>query len=108
MLMGLAVTNTNCDRTTIASAMSYDRPWTVYIILASDGSLYTGITTDLERRFAEHKAGNAGKGAKYFHGGRRPEKIVYTEPSADRSSASRREAVIKSLSRQEKLALCGM
>ncbi len=104
MLMALAVTNTRCDKTAMSCAM----PWTVYIILASDGSLYTGITTDLERRFAEHKEGKAGKGAKYFHGGRQPQKIVYSEPSKDRSRASRREAAIKSLSRQEKLALCGL
>ena len=75
------------------------------MILASDDSLYTGITTDLERRFAEHSAGS---GAKYFHGGRRPQKIVYSEPSKDRSSASRREAAIKNLPRKEKLLLCGL
>ena len=86
--------------------------WTVYIILASDGSLYTGITTDLERRFAEHGGGQGGnggqgkKGAKYFHAGRRPKKVVYHELSDDRSSASRREAAIKRLSRQDKLVLC--
>lgn len=84
--------------------------WTVYIILASDGSLYTGITTDLERRFAEHQGGQAKgrnrKGAKYFHDGRLPQEVVYREASADRSSASQREAAIKKLSRGEKLSLC--
>ena len=86
--------------------------WTVYIILASDGSLYTGITTDLERRFVEHGGGQGGdggpskKGAKYFHAGRRPKQVVYQELSDDRSSASRREAAIKKLSRQEKISLC--
>ena len=91
--------------------------WTVYIILASDGSLYTGITTDLERRFIEHGGGlgddgprgqsaQRKKGAKYFHAGRRPKKVVYHELSDDRSSASRREAAIKRLSRQDKLVLC--
>ena len=76
--------------------------WNVYIIRASDGTLYTGITTDVARRFGEH---SAGKGAKYFHAGRRPEQVIYTEPSPDRSSASRREAAIKKLPRQQKLLL---
>ena len=84
--------------------------WTVYIILASDGSLYTGITTDLERRFAEHQGGQgvgrSKKGAKYFHGGRHPQAVVYREASDNRSSASQREAAIKKLSRKEKLSLC--
>lgn len=85
-------------------------PWTVYIILASDGSLYTGITTDLERRFAEHQGepgkGKSRKGAKYFHRGRYPQAVVYREASINRSSASQREAAIKKLSRNEKLSLC--
>ena len=76
--------------------------WTVYIIRCSDGSLYTGITTDLERRVREHAEG--GRGAKYFNG-RLPEKVVYLEAGHDRSSASRREAAIKKLSREEKLSL---
>jgi putative endonuclease len=74
----------------------------VYVILASDGSLYTGITTDLQRRFEQHESG---KGARYFHAGRRPEKIVFTEKGHDRSSASRREAAIKKLARRDKLIL---
>jgi putative endonuclease len=73
------------------------------MILASDRSLYTGITTDIDRRFAEHKRG---VGAKYFHGGRLPVRVVYRELSDGRASASRREAAIKKLSRQEKISLC--
>ena len=73
--------------------------WSLYIIEASDASLYTGITTDVERRFEEHL--NCQKGAKYFNG-RRPVRIVYREDGHSRSSASRREMEIKKLSRQEK------
>ncbi|HFD39335.1 MAG TPA: GIY-YIG nuclease family protein [Anaerolineae bacterium] len=75
--------------------------WQVYIILCSDQSLYTGITNDLARRLAQHRAG---EGAKYFRG-RRPLKVVYLEGDHDRSSASRREAEIKRLSRAQKLRL---
>ena len=67
--------------------------WQVYIILCSDESLYTGITTDVERRFAQHLAGT---GAKYFRG-RSPRRLVYLELGHDRSSAGRREAEIKGL-----------
>ena len=76
--------------------------WTVYIIRCSDGSLYTGITTDLARRFSEHQGHP--NGARYFNG-RRPAKIVFRESGHDRSSASKREAGIKKLSRTAKLAL---
>ena len=76
--------------------------WSLYIIEASDASLYTGITTDVERRFDEHL--NCQKGAKYFNG-RNPVRIVYREEGHDRSSASRREAEIKKLSRSEKQRL---
>jgi putative endonuclease len=72
--------------------------WFVYVIEASDNSLYTGITTDLERRFQQHLNGS---GAKYFYG-RNPMKIVYTESHENRSSASVREAAIKKLSRSQK------
>ena len=76
--------------------------WSLYIIEASDTTLYTGITTDVERRFDEHL--NCQKGAKYFNG-RSPVRIVYREEGHDRSSASRREAEIKKLSRSEKQRL---
>jgi putative endonuclease len=67
--------------------------WQVYIILCSDGSLYTGITTDPARRLRQHAEG---RGAKYFRG-RRPEKMVYLETGHTRGSAARREAEIKAL-----------
>ncbi|MCU7798744.1 MAG: GIY-YIG nuclease family protein [gamma proteobacterium symbiont of Lucinoma myriamae] len=75
--------------------------WLVYIILCSDDSLYTGITTDLQRRFEQHKNKT---GAKYFYG-RESLEIVFTEQGHNRSSASRREYEIKSYSRAEKIVL---
>lgn len=77
--------------------------WIVYIIQASDNSYYTGITTDLERRWLQH---SSNKGAKYFRG-RSPVKIVYREEGFNRSTASIREAAIKKLSRKKKLQLVG-
>ena len=76
--------------------------WSVYIIRATDGALYTGITTDVERRWSEHVSGK--KGAKYFRG-RKPEALVFTETGHSRSSASKREFEVKKLTRAEKLAL---
>jgi putative endonuclease len=75
--------------------------WTVYIILCSDNSLYTGITNNLPRRFSQH--GNA-KGAKYFRG-RQPVKIVYAEDGYNRSTGSKREFAIKQLKHTEKMLL---
>ncbi len=76
--------------------------WTVYIIRCDDNSLYTGITTELERRFQEHL--DHPRGAKYFNG-RKPLEVVYSENDHTRSSALQREAAIKKLSRDEKLRL---
>ena len=76
--------------------------WTVYIIRCSDGSLYTGVTTDLERRFSEHR--DRTRGAKYFNG-REPVEVIYREHNHDRRSACRRESAIKKLSRAAKLQL---
>ena len=76
--------------------------WSVYIIESDDNSYYTGISTDIERRFAEHSAGPLG--AKFFNG-RMPRKIVYQEDGHTRSSASKREAEIKKLTRLQKKAL---
>jgi len=75
--------------------------WQVYIILCTDNSLYTGITTDLERRFRQHADS---QGAKYFRG-RRPGEVVYLECGHTRSTASKREAAIKKLLRADKLQL---
>jgi putative endonuclease len=77
--------------------------WTVYLARCRDGSLYTGITTDPERRLAEH---NAGHGAAYTRA-RLPVTLVYWEVVIDRSTALRREHAIKRLSRAAKEALAG-
>lgn len=74
--------------------------WTVYILRCADGSLYTGITRDLERRVHEHNHDNR-RGAAYTRG-RRPVEAVYREAGLSRSGAARREAVIRKLTRQEK------
>ena len=76
--------------------------WSVYIILCDDGSLYTGVSTDVDRRFREHSA--TPRGAKYFNG-RKPVRVVYAEGGHTRSSAARREAAIKRLSRDSKRRL---
>lgn len=76
--------------------------WYVYVVECSDKSLYTGITTNVERRVEEHNT--SPKGAKYTSR-RRPVKLVYFESSIDRSAASKREYAIKQLSRSEKLKL---
>ena len=76
--------------------------WEVYIIQTESGKLYTGITTDLDRRLAEHRTG--GKGARFFRFSH-AEKIVFREPQSNRSEATRREIVIKKMSRKEKLEL---
>lgn len=75
--------------------------WIVYILRCGDGSLYTGITSDLARRLAAHESG---RGAAYTRG-RRPLRLVYTERRRGRSAALRREAAIKRLPRVAKLAL---
>jgi len=75
--------------------------WQVYMIRCSDNSLYTGISTDAARRLEQHAAR---RGARYFRG-RRPRELVYLESGHNRSSASRREAVIKLLKRPEKEGL---
>ena len=73
--------------------------WHVYIVRCNDDSLYTGITTDLDRRLKEHN--DSPRGAAYTRG-RRPVTLVYTDTVIDRSSASRREREIKNLSKLAK------
>ncbi len=76
--------------------------WWVYILECRDGSLYTGITTDVARRLSEHEAGN---GARYTRG-RGPLRIAYQEQCNDRPAALRREAAIKRMSPRSKRLLC--
>jgi putative endonuclease len=75
--------------------------WIVYLARCRDGSLYTGITTDVDRRLKEH---NQGVGAAYTRS-RLPVTLVYREPAGSRSQALRRERAIKSLTRAAKEAL---
>lgn len=81
-----------------------ENEWFVYIVEADDGSWYTGVTTDVERRIGEHRFGQ--RGARYFRG-RQPGAVVYVEDSHDRVSAHRREAQIKKMSRSQKQRLVG-
>ena len=69
------------------------------MIRTSDGQLYTGITTDIQRRWQEHLTGKGG--ARYFRA-RKPQSLCFLEEHVDRSSASKREAAIKKLSKTEK------
>ncbi|MGH1462668.1 MAG: GIY-YIG nuclease family protein [Neptuniibacter sp.] len=77
--------------------------WVVYILCCSDGSLYTGVTTNPARRLRQHNGELAG-GAKYTRL-RRPVQMVWDEPHPDRSSAAKREYAIKQMSRSSKLSL---
>lgn len=79
-----------------------EKTWYVYILRCGDGSLYTGITVDVPRRMAAHRAG---KGAKYTRG-RGPLELVHQEQCQTKSEALRRELEIKALPREEKLILC--
>jgi putative endonuclease len=78
-------------------------PWFVYVVRCGDGSLYTGIATDVAARVSVH---NDGRGARYTRS-RRPVTLVYVERKRSRSTALKRELAIKALGRAEKLALIG-
>src|SRR5205814_4693868 len=75
--------------------------WFVYVVRCGDGSLYTGISNDVEARVAVH---NEGRGARYTRS-RRPVTLLYVERRRSRSTAQRREAAIKALPRVQKWAL---
>jgi len=74
------------------------------MLLCADGSLYTGVTTDIKRRIKEHNSGD--KGAKYTKA-RRPVELVYQEPCSTRSQAQAREFVVRNLSKTAKHELLG-
>ncbi len=76
--------------------------WFVYMVEAENGHLYTGITTDLARRLTEHQTKQGG--ARFFHTSA-AKQMVYQEAHPDRSSASKREATIKKMSRKAKISL---
>ena len=81
-----------------------DTTWYLYILRCADGSLYTGITTDVERRLEEHRSG---KGAKYTRG-RGPLELVYREVCSSHSDALKREYAVKQLVRKDKLEMISL
>jgi predicted GIY-YIG superfamily endonuclease len=84
-----------------ASRRPAGETWFVYLLRCADGSLYTGITKDVNRRCRQHNDGTASA----YTRSRRPTCLVYQEAQPSRSVALKREAAIKALSRQEKMAL---
>ncbi len=78
--------------------------WFVYVVRCRDGTLYTGISRDVDARLAKH---NQGKGARYTRG-RGPVALVHAERLPNQAAALRREAAIKALPRQAKLQLAGV
>jgi putative endonuclease len=79
-------------------------PWYVYIVRCRDGTLYTGITTDLDKRISSH---NSGKGGAKYTRARRPVTLVYAEPAVSRSEAARREYRIKRMPLTAKCLMLG-
>jgi putative endonuclease len=84
----------------IEQAMS----WVCYVLQCADGTFYTGISNDLEKRLVAH---NSGEGAKYTRG-RTPVQLIHVETCADKSIALKREIQIKQMTRGEKQVLCGV
>ncbi len=80
-----------------------DDNWRVYVLECADGTLYTGVARDLERRLLQHNGERSG-GPKYTRG-RRPVRLLWSDVAADRGEAQQREAAIKKLSRPDKLRL---
>lgn len=78
-----------------------DTIWYLYILRCGDGTLYTGITTDVDRRLEAHQSG---RGAKYTRG-RGPMTVVYREACGTHSNALKRELAVKRLTREQKEAL---
>lgn len=78
-----------------------DRPWQLYLLRCGDGTLYTGIALDAQKRLLMHRRG---KGAKYTRG-RGPLELVYTETCPSHSAALKRELEVKAMTRQEKESL---
>ena len=81
-----------------------ERPWQLYLLRCGDGTLYTGIALDAQKRLLAHQRG---KGAKYTRG-RGPLKLVYTETCANHSDALKRELEIKAMTREEKEKMIGV
>jgi putative endonuclease len=81
-----------------------DKTWKLYILRCGDGSLYTGITTDVQARLVAHRSG---KGAKYTRG-RGPLELIYSEVCGTHSDALKREIAIKAMTKEDKERLCGV
>jgi len=81
--------------------MTGTRPWTVYMLRCRDVSLYTGITTDLDRRLKAHAAGTASK----YTRAHLPVRLIWSEPASSESAAKKQEVAIKRLPREKKLKL---
>ena len=78
--------------------------WNLYVLLCEDGTLYTGITNNLEKRIADHKKGIGGR----YTRSHKPIRLVYQEKITTRSQALKREFEIKSLKREEKIKLLNL
>ncbi len=79
------------------------REWFIYLVRCGDGTLYTGITTDVQRRIEEHRRGGR-RSARYVRS-RTVSSLVFSRPVGDRSTAARAEYAVKALGRREKEAL---
>ena len=88
----------------LKASVNYFMPYSVYILKCADGTLYVGSTNNLSRRLREHN--HAKKGAHYTKI-RRPVELVYSEPAPSLGAARKREAELKSWTREEKLVLVG-
>lgn len=86
----------------VGNSQPLDKAWWMYVVRCSDGTLYTGITTDVDRRIREHNTSL--RGAKYTRS-RRPVELVYVNKHIDRSTVSIAESAFKKMSRIEKLAI---
>ena len=82
----------------LAPAPAEAANWSLYILKCGDGTFYTGVTNDIDRRFRAHQEGKASR----FTRTRRPVALVYQEPCGTRSQALTRECAVKSMSRQKK------
>ncbi|MFT5721667.1 MAG: putative endonuclease [Motiliproteus sp.] len=98
----MTVADTSADTSRTAPLESAPACWYLYLIETVRGKLYTGITTDIERRFQQHKSGRGG--AKFFRTDP-PLRLRLSQEHSDRSSASKEEYRIKQLTHQQKLAL---
>ncbi|MBI2039619.1 GIY-YIG nuclease family protein [Candidatus Microgenomates bacterium] len=78
--------------------------WFVYVLLCKDGSLYTGVSNNLEKRFSDHKNGKGG----HYTRSHQPLKMIYSEKLPNQSEALKRERQIKGWSREQKIRILGL